>query len=340
MYNLSDFGSYTVAGRAVSIADREKTEVWFTPSTSFTIDPNGTYPIEQAYVQYFVPADRNRLPPIVLLHGGGMTGTTWETTPDGRPGWLQLLVQRGYEVHVVDGVERGRAGWCALDGVWDGDPIQRPLEEAWTLFRFGARDDFVRRRPFQGQRFPVDALEALGRSFVPRWTSTTSAAIDAFGSVLARVGPAIVICHSQGGEVALAAGARRADLVRAMVAIEPSGFGNDLAAWRERDVLAVYGDYHDVGDGVPDLLGKGRQWLGELRAAGGDGDLIHLPEQGISGNSHMIMMDDNNAQVLDIVVRWIEEKLLSDRTAEGVGQRKAFIRSAQSLIASSWPGVI
>ena len=306
MYALSDFGSYTVGGRNVTVEGEPQREIWFTATTSYPYDPNGQYAIEHAYVQYFVPSARNRHPPIILLHGGGMSGATWETTPDGRPGWLQLLLNHGFEVHVVDGVERGRAGWCALDGVWPDAPVQRTMEEAWTLFRFGHADGFGARRGFAGQRFPVASLEALARGFVPRWTSTTAAAIAAFGAVLARVGTAIVMCHSQGGQIAFEAGARQPESVAAMVAIEPSGFSEVLQSWVDKDVLMVYGDYQDVGGNVPNLLAKGEAWARALRDAGGGCDIVHLPSVGVAGNSHFLMMDDNNGEVLDRVVAWID----------------------------------
>ena len=129
-YHLSDFGAYTVGGRMIDVAGRATREINFTPAASFIYDPNGTFAIEHLYVQYFVPASRNAHPPILLLHGGGLTGSTWETTPDGRPGWLHGLLRRGFEVHVVDNVERGRAGWCAIEGIWPDAPIQRSLQEA------------------------------------------------------------------------------------------------------------------------------------------------------------------------------------------------------------------
>ena len=164
-------------------------------------------------MQYFVPAKRNRMPAVILMHGGGMTGTTWETTPDGRPGWLHLLLAQGFEVHVVDGVERA----AAPDGVRSmasgkGDPLQRPLEEAWTLVSLRAKG---RLRPaqshFEGQRFPVGASGGvLARSFRAALDDNDIGCdCDAFhAAVLERVGPAIVICHSQGGEIAFSAGTR------------------------------------------------------------------------------------------------------------------------------------
>ena len=49
-----------------------------------------------------------------MVHGGSQTGTNFTGTPDGREGWAQYFVRRGYAVYVVDGVARGRsAHWSA-----------------------------------------------------------------------------------------------------------------------------------------------------------------------------------------------------------------------------------
>ena len=82
-----------------------------------------------------------------------------------------MLLDRGYEVHVIDNVERGRAGFAP--GLWSGAPITRSLQEAWRLFRIGSDAGFATRSAFAGQRFPHETLEQLARTFVPRWLSTT-----------------------------------------------------------------------------------------------------------------------------------------------------------------------
>ena len=47
--------------------------------------------------------------PVVMIHGGSQTGTNFTGTPDGREGWAQYFLRRGYAVYVVDQVARGRA---------------------------------------------------------------------------------------------------------------------------------------------------------------------------------------------------------------------------------------
>jgi len=41
-------------------------------------------------------ASRHRPAPVVFVSGGGMTGACWESTPDGRPGWLTGFVNAGW----------------------------------------------------------------------------------------------------------------------------------------------------------------------------------------------------------------------------------------------------
>jgi pimeloyl-ACP methyl ester carboxylesterase len=64
---------------------------------------------KQMYVEYWIPALVRHPLPIVLVHGGGGQGLDWMGTPDGRPGWVTLLVQEGFKVYVVDRPGHGRS---------------------------------------------------------------------------------------------------------------------------------------------------------------------------------------------------------------------------------------
>lgn len=294
-YRLKDFGSYTAGGRQVHVTQGEPQMVQFTRSAAYKMDPRGHFAIEHAYVQYFIPEPRNSAAPVVLVHGGGMSGSCWETTPDGRAGWLHLLLDRGYEVHVVDNVERGRAGFAPDH--WDGAPLLRSLQEAWQLFRIGHKQGFETRSAFDGQRFPVAHFDTFARSFVPRWLGTTQLQTAALLAVLAKTGPAKVICHSQGGEVVFDAHNSAPDLFDSIIALEPSALPNGAAALGDTPLVLCVGDFLDVED---HWITRRQAWC-DLVKAGRDLRLVG-PETFGSGNSHMLMMDDNSKTVLDAVL--------------------------------------
>lgn len=52
--------------------------------------------------------------PILFIHGGGASGTTFRATFDGRLGWADLLAERGYRSWVTDWPGAGRSGYRDL----------------------------------------------------------------------------------------------------------------------------------------------------------------------------------------------------------------------------------
>lgn len=309
MYALKDFGSFHVGGRKVVVSGVPQRIMSYTPASAPTKkDPNGEYWIDQAYVQYFIPEGSEGRLPIVMLHGGGLTGVTWDTTPDGRPGWLQNFVGWGYPVYVVDQPERGRAGFSVVPETWQGEPISRPAEEAWTLFRFGDATGFKSRTSYDPCDFPVEALDAFIMQAVPRWTTTRAVHHAAFKEVVERIGPCTVICHSQGGDTAHPTATARPDLVKNFVALEPSGFAPDLGTARldGQRYLYVYGDHIDKHAMWTDLYSAAHDCVTRLQAAGADVDWIDLADAEIPGASHMLMMDRSSANSAAIVRNWLE----------------------------------
>ncbi len=56
---------------------------------------------DHAYVFYQVPVNARKFP-LVLWHGYGQSTKTWETTPDGREGYQNIFLRRGFGVYVID----------------------------------------------------------------------------------------------------------------------------------------------------------------------------------------------------------------------------------------------
>jgi hypothetical protein len=66
--------------------------------------------ITQMYVQFQVPQVSRRVP-LVMVHGGGYSGSCLESTPDGHEGWFSHAVRHKLATYVVDQAGRGRSGW-------------------------------------------------------------------------------------------------------------------------------------------------------------------------------------------------------------------------------------
>jgi pimeloyl-ACP methyl ester carboxylesterase len=311
MYALKDFGSFHVGGRMVEVSGQPNQTLWFSAHMPYEHDPNGEFLIEQVYVQYYIPAEQRHELPLVLLHGGGLTGACWETTPDGRPGWLHDFLRQGFAVYVIDNVERGRSGFCAIDGIWTDEPVSRTQEQAWNLFRFGREGDFAANRPFPGQRFPLRALENFQRQFVPRWTSTAEAQMRGVGEALRKIGPCVLLCHSQGGYIGSHAAVQNADIIKGFISAEGSGWPEDEMITTEtvggRPWLLLLGDYITESERWTTAKAQTAAFGEKVRANGGTAELVELPDVGFPGATHMFMMDEHSAEISAWVGEWVRK---------------------------------
>ena len=51
-----------------------------------------------------------------------------------------------------------------------------------------------------------------------------------------------------------------------------------------------------------------KKWRDAVNAAGGDVTLIHLPDNGIKGNTHFPFSDLNNIEIADLMSNWLKSK--------------------------------
>ena len=73
-------------------------------------------------------------------------------------------------------------------------------------------------------------------------------------------------------------------------------------------ILTVYGDFIEQDARWPTIRANELKFLEQVRAAGGRYEVVNLPQVGIKGNSHMLMMDRNNLQVADLIQGWLEKQ--------------------------------
>ena len=225
---LRDVGSFHVGGRLIEVSGQPIKEVLFTPGgVPAKVDPNGKYQVEQMYAQYFLQQNPKGKLPLLMWHGGGLTGVTYETKPDGNPGWLNYFLRRGWDIYISDAMERGRAGWTDK---FKGDPVFLPLGDPWERFRLGPlgswNDDKAKRATYPGVQFPTEAYEQFMKQGVPRWVTTDDQIIAAYIALVDKVCPCVVLVHSQAGSFGFKVAEARPDKIKALVLAEPSATGN------------------------------------------------------------------------------------------------------------------
>ena len=182
----------------------------------------------QLYVEFQIPSKQTHEWPIVMIHGGGQSGTNFTGTPDGREGWAQYFLRQGYAVYVVDQPGRGRAAYLAdlYGGVTPPslDNVQRRFV-APERYRLWPQARLHTQWPGTGA--PGDAVfDQFYASQLPSIQDFTLQQVlnrDAIVALLDRIGPAIVLTHSQSGAFGWPVADRRPDLVKAIVAVEPNG---------------------------------------------------------------------------------------------------------------------
>ena len=308
-------GSFHIGGEIRTMAGLP-TRPWVsTPGSPVQLgNPNGEIAVGQMYVQYVRLAAPCVPFPLLMWHGGGMTGVNWETTPDGRPGWQWFFLRAGLDVFISDSVERGRSGFALYPDVYAEAPYLRTAEEAWEkTFRFGPigsyHKDPALRRAYPDCRFPLASFDSFMKQNVPRWDCNFALIQAAYDVLVAQVGDCFLLMHSQGGNFGLHAALAAPDKVKAVVAIEPSWAPdqgeNDPSVLRNVPHLFIWGDHLEGNDFWAKYQPSARRWYEALLAAGVPAEWINLPERGISGNSHALMMDNNNAEIAGMIMEWL-----------------------------------
>jgi hypothetical protein len=129
---------------------------------------------------------------------------------------------------------------------------------------------------------------------------------------------AVLMGHSQSGAWPIEAALIDPANVKAAVVIEPGGIRpnyseKEMATLAKLPILVVFGDHLD--DSAVEVTGHFwkrsydgcKEFVKQVNKASGKAEMLYLPDRDIKGNSHMLMQDKNNAEVADLILKWIGE---------------------------------
>ena len=233
------------------------THTFFFVGGSYAGSPGNQVMHGQMFVEKLTPARRLRRYPIVLIHGAAQTATNWMGTPDGREGWASFFASKGYVVYLVDQPARGRSAWQpGIDGdlrAYDAQSIEKrftapELYNLWSQARLHTQWPGTGPKPGRVGDPIFDQFYASQVSSLASNAETQVLNEKAGAALLDRIGPAILLTHSQSGPIGWLIADVRPKLVKAIVALEPSGppfqdavFTSDKArSWGLTDIPIAY----------------------------------------------------------------------------------------------------
>lgn len=302
----------------------------------------------QMYVEVFEPAAIQKRYPIILIHGHCQNGLCWMGTPAGGDGWIDYFLKAGYPVYVVDAPTRGRASYylnhqeqtlfsandCSPYFAGAGNPkhtqfpgtgeLGDPAFDAFYASQNTSLNDQVRMHILVRDA-ACKLLELIGPAILVTHSQSGPAgwliadarpelvrgivALEPYGPNFTEPASAFGITGiplTYDRPVTLPSDIEKEELIPKNEREKP-GFiqkepARQLVNLKGIPILIVTGSasYHVPYDHLTSAY---------LRQAGVENTHIYLEDEGIIGNGHMMMLEENNQEIAALIDRWLERNI-------------------------------
>jgi hypothetical protein len=310
---------------------------------------------DHGYVNWQIPRNQRKLP-LLMVHASSKK--TWETTFDGREGFRDIFLRRGFSTYITDLPRTGQAGQGCGPTSYEPELGDRGRFNSWRLGLWLPGDPTPDLYP--GVQFPDDpeALDEFFRVQTPEFNAPENEQVetDALAELLDEIGPSVMLTHSSTGIRGWITPAKTSN-VAGIVSYEPGAFVfpegelpppfrladgtlrqvgreiplSDFRTLTEMPIQIIWGDFIpaelDPANVGPRLtldtrrvnLRTAELFVEAVNRHGGDAENVLLPEIGITGNTHFPMLDLNNVEIADLLSEFLRDKRL-DRRGRGAGQ--------------------
>lgn len=183
------------------------------------------YAAGQMFVEGYMPKEVLHPYPVVMFHGAGQTNMNWLTTPDGRMGWCDYFVSQGYTVYLAEQPARARSAWHpevngptihhtaeAIAQRFASDQGRWPQARLHTQWPGGDTWEDETFRQFLSSQV----------EYLPSNKDSQALVLAAGQELLKQIGPAILLTHSQAGPFGWLLADACPELVKGVVALEPT----------------------------------------------------------------------------------------------------------------------
>lgn len=288
------------------------------------------------YYQSFAPLDPVRpAATILMLHGGAHSGSCYELTMDGRPGWAYLFARHGFHVVVPDWPGCGRSGALDPDAL-DAETVVAGLS-----------------RLLSSLEGPLVLLAhsmggALAWRLAERQAGRLAALVGVAPGPPGNIQPVPTILSETDDEIEVETIHRRLRLPKRGTVPNDPAFVRDKLVGDSRHFPAALVDTYaasllrtpsgllrqriNIGAsqirvedparlaGLPVLVLTGTADLEHpretdeaivawLNGVGARANFIWLGDRGIEGNGHMLMLEENSDRIGAIILEWLAAAL-------------------------------
>ena len=243
------------------------------------------------------------------------------------------MLRHGWSSYVVDLPGRGRAG--RTSATITVKPVAD--EMFWfDIWRIGIWPNYN-----EGVQFPKDSvsLSQFFREMTPD-ISDHKQDVPALGALAKRIGDHVLVSHSAGGFPGWMSAMQNSE-VKGVVSYEPGGFVfpeeevpdridgltggvagipvpmEQFKRLTEIPIILYFGDYipetpsKNLGDENWRVrLQMARKFVESINRHGGNATLVELPQIGIYGNTHFLMQDLNNIELVELLNQWLIKQYL------------------------------
>ena len=153
----------------------------------------------------------------------------------------------------------------------------------------------------------LEYFDAFMKMNVPRWTTNNAGILAAYRALLEKLSDCILIIHSQASEFAGTLLKEFNAKIKAAVIIEGSSAPADENLCSNVPTLYIWGSHIAKGSNWEIYRGNMLSYYEKQKAANSPVEWLNLPDNGINGNSHFMMLDKNSTEIFNIIHTWLQK---------------------------------
>ena len=271
---------------------------WIDIDNIKTSDLETVYDLEYKTEVYGLTPQEPNGESIIMVPGHGLSHSIYMSTPDGRLSWAEFFRDQGYQVYIINPSQniapRSRPPQSISYSTWD-------VRRIWSRWGFGPSFGSA----YPNSRFPTINIEAFAE-LMPLHSRQTNGGsqTEAIAEVLKTSGPSHLVVHSASGSAGFSISQWDNSNLLSLIAVEPVGCPTKTSETPSVPFLVIYGDYitprRQTGryESCQTTVRNSQRFYPESA-------FLDFPALGVYGNSHLMMQDNNNIEIAQNILDWI-----------------------------------